>query len=1073
MERQNTAKNVPQTTNKTAEVHYASVEDFAEVIPASIGLPIESQQTKKLPQLNRGNILALQRTYGNRAVQRLIASKTADPKKTIQRVLPLPAVPKTNEKLSTDGKGTKFGTPKYDNLLDAAKDLETWTQNAVDEEKTDQDIKNAKAFVSGDKSNLKTIVNSVSLFWGYSEGDRRALLIQGQDQQDTTHKQVEAKLKNREATLKYYLLDVLWREVASSAVRRIKRNSEQVIKDLSTQMGNLAKTTNIDDVSNDKGEMKKYKEKILRTYQNDIKKQEKLAGAVTFEVAYKVAQGTIREDNQIINDYLFDKERIIKVAQEVKNKVENSQEAIVSKYSESLQRRHFKIKTLHGEIGSNKTMWDTTKRKYQTKLLAKTEKLKDADYDKNLFKAAKNLSGDKTTYVESEAKNAVEAFKTKAGEEVLALYKATKKTIGKKDNTQSRHSDKDKVENMTRKILKGEETNIDIYDAVGMKETKLATDVIKTAQEKSLKESLEGPIHSRMRYIGSLVEPLVPMDGDKAKLEFTLKVPVGDPTGGAYVGMRLLGQVEHELEYEEEKTHRPQETFLRRTEDKEGKNKLKANTFKVKADLAFVSGWRVPFVADVGGELGGYLEVETDNVRDGNARKEGGLGRAMELVSFGFYRRARESTVFPGILTDALWGLGGESIESGSSFSEKRKAKNEESTAWGNAFQESFSDKDLVETGGFGAATGSASISGIASFKGGLRGYRGKRYTKQTMEALKRNKAGKQKKLTDRGSNRERNIGRNMNGTELSFEFNVGPFAAGGKIKLSWLDNQAGSQLDKDLTEKADGLKEELIYLSNPFATEGVIKNLKALSSSDFKAQVMDGLDDSLEDVNGKKAKDIKTDLIKTLGDRRLLKRQMFSVETEASAASKGGNLGNPSQIAAEAIKWIAEAGAKIRTLITTFQDQYGKDHKGKNIGNAFFSSAITGITSGVNPVNYDAVAIADKLAKSEKLINSQMSGGVGKAFNQTALDKMKDFAVKNTSGLKITLKHSTKRDFASKDIGAKFSKNYPTKFEVIFDQVAGGNLGSQIAVLSVEKATRLFRFGVKYKDGNTSLMTM
>ena len=82
---------------------------------------------------------------------------------------------------------------------------------------------------------------------------------------------------------------------------------------------------------------------------------------------------------------------------------------------------------------------------------------------------------------------------------------------------------------------------------------------------------------------------------------------------------------------------------------------------------------------------------------------------------------------------------------------------------------------------------------------------------------------------------------------------------------------------------------------------------------------------------------------------------------------------------------------------------------------------------------------------------------------------------------MKLTFKHSTKREFETIEEKAKtadkektkFSKYYPSKFELILDQVSGATLGSQVAVVSLEKATRLLRIGIKYKDGNVSLMTI
>lgn len=182
-------------------------------------------------------------------------------------------------------------------------------------------------------------------------------------------------------------------------------------------------------------------------------------------------------------------------------------------------------------------------------------------------------------------------------------------------------------------------------------------------------------------------------------------------------------------------------------------------------------------------------------------------------------------------------------------------------------------------------------------------------------------------------------------------------------------------------------------------------------------------------------------------------------------------------QIAAEALKWTGEAGAKVRTTIMSAQDQYGKDSKGKNIGSSAFGTALIAIDEGVNGAkNYNPTEIAKKITDSQAKTEKVMGQGVGNASTNSS--ELAKFAVKSASGLKVTLKHSTKRDFDGKGVDDKgttdnFSKKYPTKFELIFDQVIGGSLGTQIAVVSAEKATRLFRFGIKYKNGEKSLMTM
>ncbi len=1015
-----------QTSSQPKLIQTEQAEQaFAEADALEVDMPLRRKLANPR-DLNAAEVIKLQHTVGNQAVLRLLSKGPAVP--PVQRVLTLP---NTDTKLDIETPG-----PKRLNMV--ATELETAVRTGL---ATDIDAPTSPVAQAIAAFNPQTLAgSSLNPLWGYTGADA---IIPGSM---IGAPRLAAMVTNRKQTLQHHLGKTLWQELADSTTRRVQKETSDEIVALRQRLAVEAAQAEKNKLNNKAKDtvtaVDEYKKLKLDTYINQIKKQEQLAASITNQVAYKVAKRYINPDTYPLITQIADNEKQKRVTELAKPVVESLQKQYDKKVSEpikSLRRKHARLLALRKEIKGNPTMWDMTARKYKTRLLEEFEKLNKANYQQSLIANIDNITAELEATAKTEATSAIEAAKKATAEEIRTKFKAGSKNLKHADNTDERHRLKNRLTSSTKRVLSNDAPQIATRDAAGQVRVENSSAIVDKAKTKTITEAMEGAVHSRLGKIAKVVEPLFPKDGDKGKVEFLLKVPVGDPGGGGYVGMRFTGQIEHEIEWaEKSKKDKDTDKFMPLDLDGDGNKKLKADTFKIKADLAINGGYRVPFVLDVGGEIGGYLEVESDK----------GLSRAMELISFGFYRRFRESKVVPHLITDQMWGLGGDSV---GATGNKSQAKTKEAKAWGKAFQEGLSDKEFIETGGFGAANASASISGLANAKAGLRGFTGKRYTKQTMSALEKNKAGKQQDLVDDGSTRERNLGRHMNGAELSFEFGVGPFAIGGKVKGTWLDNQAGTNLDEDLTKKIDRLEEAM---NGPVPTD-----LDPVKDNELKAAWSK----------------IPAQLVALKKERRLLKLQMFSVETEANAASKGGSFANPTMIAAQSLNWAAQVGTKVRSAVVSFQDQYGKDKKGKNFGSSLFAAAFTGIDAGVNHTNsFDAATAATKLKSNSDLINTQMGKSLhGAASNQTAIDKMSQFAVKNGGGLKLTFKHSTKRDFASSDEGAKFSKNYPTKVEFIMDAVSGLTLGSQIAAATLEKSTRLFRLGVKYKDGNMSLMTM
>ena len=989
-----TQTSVPESTG---QIETLSETAGVQALPGSARL-----KPTVRPPLTPANVIALQRTIGNQAVMRLLAKSPARTYNTgaapVQRALTLP-----NTEAFYDMLGFGEKNSGDNDLPKAAQTLLDAVNKAVT---TDIDAGPIKQTMDAYKPDqLKVLVTQkIEPMWNLTAAGKS-----------------EDKRKN---TVRYHLVQTLWNEMAEYTARRIKTDTTEEIVKIKKEMANdaIVEGKSTVDASSASAGLKEYKKLKFEVYQNQIKKQEELAASITHKVAYKIAKAHIRPKHPLIEQIIAQKDtHLTAIAEPIMESLEKEYAKRIGEPVASLKRKQARISNLLTDINAktNKT-WGVSK-PYPVRLQEEFHKLQKKDYQKNLIAeiAEHTKALDATAHIA--VNNSVGKFKKEAGEELLAKFRAGSKNLKHADNTENRRNLKTAIVSQTQKVLSHDPQKLDIRDGMGKKQTVDPQNILDKARTKTVKETIEGPVHSRLGKLAKVIGPMFAMDGDKGKVEFLLKVPVGDPGGGGYVGMRFTGQIEHDVEWDEEK--KDDHTFMVAKKDKDtGDKKVKADTFKIKADLAVTGGYRVPFVADIGGELGGYLEVESDK----------GLERAMELISFGFYRRFRESTLMPGFVTDQLWGLGGGSAGKGASFGKKSDAKNKEAKAWGKAFQESLSDKEFIENGAFGAVTGSASISELATFKGSLRGFAGKRYAKQTMAALEEHKANKKTKLTAINSSREHNLGRNMFGSELSFEFGVGPFVFSGKVKGTGMENQAGNNLDEKLSKK-------LTKLDANDPDPAVVAQIKKIKQA-----------------------------------RRLLERQLYSIETEGFAASRGGSFANALMTTSQVMSWAAAAGSHVRSAVVSYKGQYGEDKKGQNATSGMFASAMTGIEAGVNHINgYDPSTAADKLQSNMHVIGSQMDKSLPQAAaDPTALAKMDQFLVKGAGGLKFTIKHSTKRDFASADEGARTSKDYPTKVEFIFDAVGGLTLGSQVAVATIEKSTRLFRLGFKYKDGNTHLMT-
>jgi hypothetical protein len=160
--------------------------------------------------------------------------------------------------------------------------------------------------------------------------------------------------------------------------------------------------------------------------------------------------------------------------------------------------------------------------------------------------------------------------------------------------------------------------------------TKTDSDVIQ-----NLKIKHEGGGDELFKKLGAMVNAMVPENGDGAKLEVAVKIPIPVAPGvTAFVGGGLALEAGRD-----------------------------DNMVTTKAEVALLAGVEFLKVVGVEGKLAGFVEA-----------KAGTAAEAIELMSYGLYQRARSGAT-PASMTNAIWGGGTGSL--GFAASEEKMAEKE------------------------------------------------------------------------------------------------------------------------------------------------------------------------------------------------------------------------------------------------------------------------------------------------------------------------------------------------------------------------------------------------------------
>ncbi|NJN94245.1 MAG: hypothetical protein HC875_09220 [Anaerolineales bacterium] len=272
-----------------------------------------------------------------------------------------------------------------------------------------------------------------------------------------------------------------------------------------------------------------------------------------------------------------------------------------------------------------------------------------------------------------------------------------------------------------------------------------------------IKEQYEGTIDSSLTKVAPLIDLAVPTDGTSGEVETELKIPIPP----AYVGGRLKVEAERDEGY-----------------------------VKLKTELVITGGADIG-IAELGGELGGYLEAKAKTTSD-----------AMRLISYGLYRRVRESKANVREVASKIWG-GSTSETIGYKRAERLAANVEE-----NIFARD--EEAYVQTGALAKARGEAGINLNKEKKVGLEGelafQAGRNFNKKSVEHFKKKfltkegqfgagpfNQGKQSALGQIYMPKHRGgmetFGANVNSLKLAFKADAGPLVGEAEGLCSWEEN--------------------------------------------------------------------------------------------------------------------------------------------------------------------------------------------------------------------------------------------------------------------------------------------
>ncbi len=230
----------------------------------------------------------------------------------------------------------------------------------------------------------------------------------------------------------------------------------------------------------------------------------------------------------------------------------------------------------------------------------------------------------------------------------------------------------------------------------------------------ALETTMEGGVNSRLTLMGKGINKLLPPGNEESNgksygLNFALDIPIPSDLTNILKG-KLTFNFNGEISRKDNKT-------TVKTDISIGGG-VEADAL---SHIATVSGGKASLKGSLLAKLGGFIEVQA---ADGE--------KAMNLLSYAFYRRFRESSVIPSGITNALWGMGGRSGE----------GKKKEADVWSRAIEETaFGDDDYAKlgvslegsaSGSFKAGSFGVGLAATGSLKSAAK------YSKESIEKTRR-----------------------------------------------------------------------------------------------------------------------------------------------------------------------------------------------------------------------------------------------------------------------------------------------------------------------------------------------
>lgn len=293
----------------------------------------------------------------------------------------------------------------------------------------------------------------------------------------------------------------------------------------------------------------------------------------------------------------------------------------------------------------------------------------------------------------------------------------------------------------------------------------LSEETKKNKQFRRIQQKYEGGPKSLLEKLGPIIDLAAPNSGDGLEMEIDCRFPL-DPSGIAFLGARWKLQVERD-------------SMQGALSGTQGDEQLTART-----ELVLTAGAQIVDVMRAQLELGGFLEASAPN------------GKAvMALVSYGLYRRWRESAALPAGAADYLWGgrssaFGRMKAEAWSRSMEKR--------LFGGADNENY-----VASGGLIGAKAKAGLkgaSGVGAELGGALTYsRGTRYDKKSIEAAKGQLGAQNTRKQGATTDRQAGLGRAINRFSAEFSWETGPLSGGAALHVAWAEAMKGTAVGKEV----------------------------------------------------------------------------------------------------------------------------------------------------------------------------------------------------------------------------------------------------------------------------------